>query len=250
MGKATAILGALGLAAAATAPAALKFDVNFESPAYAVGDTFSSATNSGTLSRTGPSPSKLTGLTVGSANWTATVEAAGPTGNRLTFANTAAGVALGRLEAFDPPVGGGAGTWFVQMDYTRLTSSGGFLLSMRPVNNVGQTMVGHPNNMTLYADNWDGHTLAVGSTHTLRTEVDMGTTVVRAYFDGVLSNTYSTLGTNVTTFGGLQLEAGSTSYAVGNVFALDNIQVGFVPEPASLALLGCGVFLAARRRRT
>jgi len=232
------------------------FNVNFESPVYTTGEVYSAATNTGTLPRTGPAPSVLTKLDGSGANWTATV-GAGPTGNRLTFANTTSGVFTGTLEAFAPPSSGGTtGTWFAQLDYTRLTSAGGPLFAMRLVNNSGSAMLGHSNNNLLYADWWSGSpgvNMTVGVTNTLRLEIDMGTNVWRTYANGILMNTNTNASndTGANGFGGLQLGFFGSTYAAGNIFALDNIQIGSIPEPATPALLGLGLcaLVISRKRK-
>lgn len=209
------------------------FDVDFESPNYTAGDKFISNGDS-TLATDGPAPSLITSLYQPENNtWTATVANAGATGNRLTFATPEGGGVIGGfLECFAPPAGGNTGTWYAQMDYTRLTSNGGPLLAFRLVNNDGNAMLNHPNNNLLFADWWSGSpgaSMVVGTTHTLGVQVDMATNNWRTYVDGVLMDSY-TNANNTTSFGGMQLGFwSSTNFDAGDVFALDNIKVGTVP---------------------
>ena len=245
--KGAAIL-ALISASTATLMAAPVFDVNFESPTYTVGDSFI-AGGANTLDVNGPAPSAITGMaTFGSTGWNATVEAAGPTGNRLTFANTEATTIDGRFECFAPPVGGNTGTWFIQLDYTRLYSAGGLMLNFHIVDNGGSDLVPV---VGLYSDKWQGISLAVGSTSTLRIELDMGTSNWRTYYNGTLAHSYTTSISAGKSLGGLSAYfaniAGPTTY-----FALDNIQIGAVPEPSAVTLLAVGglaSLVALRKRR-
>ncbi|MFH1496647.1 MAG: hypothetical protein ABII82_02360 [Verrucomicrobiota bacterium] len=206
--------------------------INFESPNYQTGESYNSSTLASTLATAGAPPDEITDLSGAALSaWTAEVQDQGMSGNRLLFKQLGSSPFAGQLEAFAPQgVNGQSGTWFAQMTYTRLTTQGGPLLSMRLVNDLGATMMGHPHNLVLYADNWQGQTLSVGVPHTLRIEIDMGTTAVRTYLNGLLLNTH-TIGTNNVagrSFGGLQLKFFGTTYPAGDLFALDNIRAGSV----------------------
>ncbi len=58
----------------------------------------------------------------------------------------------------------------------------------------------------------------------------------------------TTIGTDATTLAGVYLRQGTAANAA-TVSSIDNISVQVVPAPASLALLGLGGLIAARRRR-
>ena len=119
-------------------------------------------------------------------------------------------------------------------------------------------MLGHPNNQTVYADAIIGSpnfTLAVGATNTLRVEIDMGTVNWRMYINGALfqSNTNAANDTGSNSFGGLQLAFNyGNAEPTGDLFSLDNIQVGqVVPEPSTWAMMlgGFGVLILGQRMR-
>ncbi|EIQ01384.1 PEP-CTERM motif protein [Opitutaceae bacterium TAV1] len=241
--------------------AGLAFDIDFGT--YAIGDSFNAATGSGNLSGSAPSgPTKIEG----SGTWTATVEPnTASDGNWLRFSFPAGDTASGNLEFFSPQgAGSQTGTWFAQFDYTFI-SGGGYLAGVSFLDNAGNRMGGHWNNVMLYADDWvGGNSLSPGVTNTLRMEVDMGSNAAdsyRVYFNGSLVSQFTALGnTGGAEFGGFSIllggGMGSLTPGIPLEFALNNIRVGevtAVPEPATFAMLAATVLLAfaacARRCR-
>ncbi len=203
--------------------------IDFESPNYAVGNAYLANGTANTLPVAGPALHRFTRAFVNASDvWTATVETAGATGNRLLIASLGNSTLSNNsgFEVRTNMLGANSGTWYAQMDYTRLTTSGGPLVSLRMLNSGGSVVLGHPNNALLYADKWAGVSLAVGSTHTLRVELDVVTGIWRQYLDGALVNTVAATSTNIT-FGGIQLAFWGSTYS-GSVCAFDNIVVGKV----------------------
>ena len=233
------ITAALMLAAASTVSAAAYFSVDFEG--NAVGDNYTSVNGVGTNTNlVGALPNGITGANA-SGTWNATVEP-GVTGKRLSLTGSSGGSYFQVFDSHGTPAV--AETWFIQFDYTRVTSSDGNL-AVNFLNNDGANMFSHGNTATLYKDDFEGSPMAVDITHTLRLEIDSGTTIGRGYVDGVKFKDFVTHDTSG--FGGIRfgMIQGATD------FKIDNISGGVVPEPVSLSVLGlaAGSLLMARKRK-
>ncbi|MFH1496649.1 MAG: PEP-CTERM sorting domain-containing protein [Verrucomicrobiota bacterium] len=250
--------------------AVLAFDLDFESPDYTAGTVYDSATGTDTLTGTGGDAAKFTKFTRGGTptnnTWTATVEAKdaenAAAGNWLKFSIPGGTNFSGSFEGFKN-LGAEAtsGTWFVQFDYTRILG-GGILGAMSLVDNGGSIMTTHPNNITLFADKWGGGpTISLGSTATLRLEVDIGSAATdsgRVYQNGSLISSFDA-GNNAQ-IGGFAFRFALGANGLFNStteFALDNIQLGqvsVVPEPAAWSLIMggtlFGMVLFRRRGRS
>jgi len=161
------------------------FNVNFAT--QSVGDNFTSVAGVGTNTNiVGALPDHLT-YAASAGDYSLTVDAS----KRLVFTATGTANQAERFQVFSShgtpavPV-----TWFIQFDYTRLSTSS-FIMGMNFFNNVGQNMLGHQNNLTLYNDSiggdnsYTGAAMTIGSTHTIRIEIDSGTSNSRVYGNGV-----------------------------------------------------------------
>lgn len=242
------ITAALMLAAASTVSAATYFSVDFEG--NAVGDNYTSVADVGTNTNlVGALPSNITNVSP-AGSFALTVQSAG-TGNVLDFSATAtASGNQSRFEVLSPQAAPAVPeTWFVQLDYTRLATTSG-ILGVNFMNSSGQNMLGHANTQTLYPDSWDSPSLAVGATHTLRLEIDSGTTIGRAYVNGVKFQDFTGI-SNANAFGGIRINA-VTNQGTLTDFKIDNISGGTVavPEPMTLSVIGLsGAALLMRRKR-
>ena len=238
------ITAALMLAAASTVSAAAYFSIDFEG--NAVGDNYTSVAGVGTNTNlVGALPSNITYVNP-TGSFALTVQTAG-TGKLLDLSGTAVGGNQSFLDVFSPQAAPAVPeTWFVQFDYTRLATTSG-VLGVNFQNSSGQNMLGHPNTQTLYPDSWDSPNLAVDATHTLRLEIDSGTTIGRAYVNGVKFHDFTNI-SNANSFGGIRI---NTVSGTVTDFKIDNISGGVVPEPMSLSVLGLGAvsLLMARKRK-
>lgn len=224
--------------------------VTFDPPNYVTGNSYNSASPGGSTLHVAPSGTSgvaITGLAnTGSSKWTATVQSGSVSGNRLVISQNTNGAMGGGKIKFKAPQGtpGQLGRWFVQMDYTRLTSQGGVIGAMRPINQSEDNLIGHSYNVVLNTNSFDGVTLDQNKTYTLRIEVEMQGAHVRTYVDGILRNVYSgsdpnwevVNDTGGATFSGMLLDFGiwSSSFNSGALFAIDNVQTGTVaPDHSS-----------------
>ena len=230
--KSVATITAALMLAASTLSAADYFSVDFEAPTNAVGDNYTSVAGVGkNTNLVGALPNKITAVNA-AGSWQAIVETAGK-GQRLNFSSTAGGDNQSYFEILSPQAAPAAPeTWFIQFDYTRLASTTG-LVGVNFLNGSGANMLGHPNTATLFADVWEGSPeMAVGSTHTLRMEIDSGTTVGRGYIDGVKFKDFVVQSTD--NFGGIRFNAVA---AMVTDMKIDNISGGVVSAPR-LSLIG------------
>ena len=221
-------LALAGLALIGPASATDLFNVNFAT--YANGTTYSSTfvaggpvvttdtglVGSGSGKVTAAVPAQVTGTLAG--GWSAVVQ-----GNMLKISATningnGGGIKLLKSQAAPSS----AQTWFVQFDYTRLTTTAG-ILGVNFLNASGQNMLGHPNNATFYPDQWvstlTGYPKLAYGTYLMRLEVDSGTTTARAYVNNVLVYTY-TAASNTTAFGGVGfniITGSATDFLIGNI---------------------------------
>ena len=226
------ILAMVSLSLAGVAKATDLFNVDFST--YANGTTYSSTfvpggpvvtTDTGLV---GTGPNKVTQAIAvpswhiannptWSGGWSAVVQ-----GKKLKLAATNLyGNGCGFRILNSQPAPSSAQTSFVQFDYTRLATTSG-ILGVNFLNSSGQNMLGHPNNGTLYPDQWvntlTGYPNLANGTYLLRLEVDSGTTVGRAYVNNVL--VYTFVASNTNAFGGVSfnfITGNATDFMIGKI---------------------------------
>lgn len=233
------------MALANLATAQTLFNVDFNS--NNIGDNYTSVAGVGTNTNlVGALPNNITSARA-AGDYSLVVDSS----HRLSFTATGASNEGQGFEIYAPQVSPVTPvTWFLQFDYTRLSTTSG-IMAINFLNASGDNMLGHQNNATLYADKFApsplSPTLAVG-THTLRLEVDSGTSNARAYVDGVQIPDFGIGAINTSAFGGFNIRPIAV---VPTDFIFDNISGGVVPEPSTAVLLTVGglASLFALRKR-